>query len=85
MICGQAGGGSASSGTITITGAPVNLDGQTYLIYATMNKAGGTGPYCVNVNPGTNNTFTYAKYYWTGTTFSPVTTGEVFDYMAIWL
>ena len=50
-----------------------------------MNKSGGTGPYCVNVNPGANNTFTYAKYYWTGTTFSPVTTGEVFDYMAIWL
>ena len=85
MICGQAGGGSASSGTITMTGAPVNLDGQTFLIYATMNKFGGTGPYCVNVNPGTNNTFTYAKYYWTGSTFSPVTTGEVFDYMAIWL
>jgi hypothetical protein len=85
MITGQAGGGSASSGTVQLSGMPLGGTGATFLVFANMNTGNTTMPYIVNVNPSAGNTFTYAKLYWTGTAWAGVTSGEVFDYMAIWL
>ena len=85
MVTGQAGSGASASGTVTLSGMPVGGTGATFLVFANMNTGNTTTPYIVNVNPSAGNTFTYAKLYWTGTAWAGVTSGEVFDYMAIWL
>ena len=90
MIIGRAVGlTNATSGTITITGAPTTAGNP--IVFASINTASTTDPYFINVNPTGANTFTYYKVFYnktTGTTVSNAivgATGEQFNYVAIWL
>ena len=79
---------SASSGTITIAGAPSAFGNP--LVFASINATTTSNPYFINVNPTATNTFTYYKTFYnrSGTNFNNAiagATGETFNYIAIWL
>jgi hypothetical protein len=88
IIGRNVGSTSATSGSITIPGAPTGAGNP--LVFASLNANTTSNPYFLSVNPTGTNTFGYYKSFYNraGTTFSNVITGataETFNYVAIWL
>jgi hypothetical protein len=90
MIIGRnEGSTTASSGTITIPGAPTGAGNP--IVFASVNgSTTGSNTFFIAVRPNAVNTFTYTKTFYNTSaasiaTATPGATSETFNYIAIWL
>ena len=88
IIGRNVGSTSATSGSITIPGAPTGAGNP--LVFASINANTTSNPYFLTVQPTGTNTFTYYKSFYNRAAANinaaiAVATAETFNYIAIWL